>query len=128
MPEKKLLRALLTYIEASLGPEGIPVSDNPEKPVDTPTSRGEDPAVPPCGMTANEFRAIRRVAGVTMVEAARLLGVTERTILRWEHGATRIDPLKAEAIRLELRPLWERLEKETACRDEDNADDTETGT
>ena len=49
-----------------------------------------------------EFRTRRRVAGLTMARTAVLLGVTERTVWRWEHGVSRIDGLKAVAIRERL--------------------------
>lgn len=36
------------------------------------------------------FHLERRTAGLTQAEAARFLGVTERTIRNWEKGGTRI--------------------------------------
>ena len=42
------------------------------------------------------------MVGLTQEEAARLLGVSHRTILRWEHAETRIGALQAQAVRLRL--------------------------
>lgn len=53
-------------------------------------------------MTGTEFRTLRRLAGLTQEQAARELKVTHRTILRWEHGDTRIRALWSEAIRSKL--------------------------
>ena len=53
-------------------------------------------------MDGPEFRQLRKLAGLTQEEAARVLLVSHRTILRWEHGASRIRPLKAYAIRAKL--------------------------
>ena len=50
-------------------------------------------------MSAEEFRRLRIDADLTQNRAAELLGVTTRTISRWESGLVPIDPLKAEAIR-----------------------------
>lgn len=53
-------------------------------------------------MTAQEFRQLRRLAALTQEQTARVLDVTNRTVLRWEHGDTRIGLLRAEAIRARL--------------------------
>ncbi len=53
-------------------------------------------------MTSAEFLRLRRLAGLTQEETAQVLGVAHRTVLRWEHGESRIWPLKAQAIRLRL--------------------------
>jgi transcriptional regulator with XRE-family HTH domain len=53
-------------------------------------------------MTGAEFRQLRRLAELTQEQAARELDVTQRTILRWEHGDTRICTLRSEAIRARL--------------------------
>lgn len=53
-------------------------------------------------MTAREFKTLRHMAGLTQEQAARLLEVAHRTVLRYEHGETRIGPLRAQAIRLRL--------------------------
>ena len=130
MPDRRelrtLLRALLLYVDPRIEREEAALgaaSDNPEKPLDTTGSAVEDPPVPPLGMSARDFRTMRRVAGLTMAETAKALGVTERTVLRWEHGVTHIDALKAQAIREELRASWERVENPTTCRDEGEEDD-----
>ncbi len=115
------------YVASELGPEAVamaPVtSDNVGKQVDTTGGVVETPPVPPLAMTAQQFKTLRRVSGLTMAETARTLGVSERTVLRWEHGVTHIDALKAQAIREELRASWERLENPTGCRDEGEEDD-----
>ena len=53
-------------------------------------------------MEAGDFRKLRRLAGLTQEAAARLCGVTHRTILRWEHGESRIRDLQAQSIRVRL--------------------------
>ncbi len=53
-------------------------------------------------MSATEFRRLRHLAGLTQEQAAHILEVSHRTILRWESGESRIKPLKARAIRLIL--------------------------
>jgi len=70
-----------------------------------------------------EFRMMRRAAGLTMAETAHLLGVTERTILRWEHGNSRIDNFKAAMIRAELMPgRWAKLEEKDRLSGHDEDD------
>jgi DNA-binding XRE family transcriptional regulator len=54
------------------------------------------------GLTAPEFKQLRRLAGLTQEQAARALDVTHRTILRWESGDSRIGVLKAPEIRRRL--------------------------
>lgn len=51
------------------------------------------------GMTAKEFRAARKAAGLSQQAASVLLRVTTRTIERWERGHTQIDDLRGETIR-----------------------------
>jgi len=51
-------------------------------------------------VTSTEFRRLRRLSGLTQEQAAQVLEVTHRTILRWEHGESRVGPLRSEAIRL----------------------------
>jgi transcriptional regulator with XRE-family HTH domain len=46
-----------------------------------------------------EFRQLRALAGLTQERAAQLLGVSHRTVLRWEAGDTNIDVLRGSAIR-----------------------------
>ena len=50
-------------------------------------------------MTAQDFITRRKACGLTQAGAALLLEVTVRTIDRWEHGRTKIDELRADAIR-----------------------------
>jgi DNA-binding transcriptional regulator YiaG len=58
-------------------------------------------------MDRMEFRSRRRAAGLTMKATGRLLGVCERTVWRWEHGTSAIDPWKAQAVREKLIPgVW----------------------
>jgi transcriptional regulator with XRE-family HTH domain len=51
---------------------------------------------------AKDFRHLRRLAGITQEQAARICGVTHRTILRWEHGESHIHDLQSQAIRQRL--------------------------
>lgn len=37
-------------------------------------------------MVKDQFRAARKAAGLTQTEAARLVGVTQVTVARWETG------------------------------------------
>ena len=53
-------------------------------------------------MTGLEFRSLRRLAGLTQEQTARVLEVTHRTVMRWEHGETRISSLNSEGIRARL--------------------------
>jgi len=127
---RSLLRALLEYVEESLKPaEGGLIdtgSDNVGKQVDSPPSEGENPDVSGMlvvGMGRTEFRMMRRAAGLTMAETAHLLGVTERTILRWEHGNSRIDNFKAAMIRAELMPgRWAKFEEKDRLSGHDEDD------
>ncbi len=56
-------------------------------------------------MTASEFRRLRHLSGLTQEQAARILEVSHRTILRWEHQESRLGALQSEAIRLRLAKL-----------------------
>lgn len=102
---RRLILALLEYVATSLR-EG-PTSDNTGKLIDTAQRVVDDAPVSTVlepGMDRHEFRLRRRAAGLTMAQAARVMGVRERTILRWEHGESRIDSFKAARIRAELTP------------------------
>jgi len=136
---RSLLRVLLQYIQESLeSPEedvgaslGSDNPANPEKQVDPAQETGKDGDVPGMlvlGMGRVEFRMLRRAAGLTMAESARLLGVTERTILRWEHGVSRIDGFKAAMIRQELMPgRWAKMAEQdnlSADKGDDGPSDT----
>lgn len=58
-------------------------------------------------MEAAEFKELRHAAGLTQEQTAALLGMTLRTISRWEQGETHIGALESEEIR---RRLIERAE------------------
>ena len=137
MPERvrmrALLQALLRYVEAEvssagegepvLAPEQLPITSPA---IDLPPAPEQDPdtvsGMLSPGMSRVEFRMLRKAAGVTMAEAARLLAVTERTILRWEHGTSRIDCFKAARIREELVPgRWAKIREQDTL-----SGDTET--
>ena len=121
MPDRErmrsLLRALIVYLEADLERPVVPalvVSDNQGKLVDSLEAPGEDPPAMSgmlvVGMRRQEFRMLRKAAGLTMAETAHLLKVSERSVLRWEHGASRIDSFKADVIRRELVPgRWAKI-------------------
>jgi DNA-binding transcriptional regulator YiaG len=53
-------------------------------------------------VTDAEFRKLRRLAGLTQEQTARVLEVTTRTVMRWEHGETKLGPLRSQAIRVRL--------------------------
>lgn len=53
-------------------------------------------------MDGGEFKQLRRLAGLTQEETARVLDVTHRTVMRWEHGDSRIKPLIAQSIKARL--------------------------
>ncbi len=96
-------------LERRQGPSeaGAPdtTSDNPGEQVDTVATGVDHTAmstVRVAGMDASEFLSRRKTAGMTQAEAARRLGVTTRTVIRWEHGACKIDPFKAEVACREL--------------------------
>lgn len=55
-------------------------------------------------LSAAEFKRLRQESGLTQEQAAVVLETTTRTVVRWEHGDTRIAALKAEAIRRRLKP------------------------
>ena len=51
------------------------------------------------GMDAKEFKALRAKSKLTQIDAGKLLGVTARTIARWESGVVEIPALKGAGIR-----------------------------
>ncbi len=51
-------------------------------------------------MTSEEYRAIRRKIGLTQVEAAKYLGMTQQAISRIESGTRQPTSQQAAAIRL----------------------------
>lgn len=110
----KLVRAVLEYAGETLE---APASDNLSDLVDKETAIEDAPGVAApaaiIGMDRQEFSARRKAAGLTMAQAGAVLGVTERTVWRWEHGTSRIDPWKAEAIRRMLTPgLWAKIRQQ----------------
>ena len=54
-------------------------------------------------MEAQEFRRLRKTAGLTQREVAALLLITERTVNRWETGVGRIPRMKADWVRVMLK-------------------------
>lgn len=56
-------------------------------------------------MTGAEAKAMREAAGLNRTQVAALIGVTERTIYRYEDGETSISGPAAIAIRHALAPL-----------------------
>lgn len=56
------------------------------------------------GMTAREFAGRRAASLLTMDQAAKLLGVSLKSVWRWENGEAAIDHFKAAAIRAVLVP------------------------
>jgi DNA-binding transcriptional regulator YiaG len=54
-------------------------------------------------VTGDEVRAIRRRLKLTQVAFARLVGVHEITVSRWENGALAIREPTAKLLRLLLR-------------------------
>ena len=113
---RHLAKALVEYLNASLADP--PASDNlSPSTVDNATRIEDAPAVAApaavVGMDRVEFKARRKAAGLTMAQVGSLLGVTERTVWRWEHGTSRIDGFKAEAIRRALVPgLWAKIRQQ----------------
>jgi hypothetical protein len=59
------------------------------------------------GMTATEFRYLMDSTGITILEAARILGHSRRTICRWRSGESEIDRWKAAAIRANVARMQE---------------------
>jgi DNA-binding transcriptional regulator YiaG len=59
------------------------------------------------GMSAAEFRYLMDETGITILEAARILGHSRRTICRWRSGESEIDRWKAAAIRANVARMQE---------------------
>jgi len=120
MPERrelvKAIRALLVYVEASMDREdgGVrltppkPASDNVGQLVDTVPESAVDSGimsrVSVVGMTGEELVRRRHEAGLTQAQVAQIIGVSHRTITRWERGASKIDTWKASEVRRVLFP------------------------
>lgn len=111
--QEALLAALLAVAEAlkqmragrAVPSSSIPASNNSGEQVDHIKEEVDNAAmstVKTPGMDAEEFLTRRKAAGITQREAARRVGVTPRTVIRWEHGDCAIDPFKAEVARREL--------------------------
>lgn len=47
-----------------------------------------------------DFRSLRRFSGMTRIEAAKALDVTERTIQNWENGGSRIPWMAMRMLRI----------------------------
>ena len=56
----------------------------------------------PAPMNGEELKDLRIIHQFTMAQTAKLLGVAERTIWRWEHSVTEINPLTVPVIRRKL--------------------------
>ncbi len=61
-------------------------------------------------MTPTRFRALREHLGLSVAETARSLGVSTRTLCRWEAGDTRLPAAAAEW----LQKLVDRTEAQIA--------------
>ena len=57
-------------------------------------------------MTGEEFRAWRKRAGLTQLEASQALGVALRTLKGWEHGEPPMHPRMLELACVALD--WQR--------------------
>ena len=55
-------------------------------------------------MTADELRARRKAAGLTLRETAERLAVALRTVQGWEGGERKISPAMAKLIEAEIKP------------------------
>lgn len=56
-------------------------------------------------MTPQELREARERAGLTLARLAGILGVSHRTVKRWENGETRFGKVEQIAIRHILQSL-----------------------
>lgn len=63
-----------------------------------------------------EFETLRLKAGLTRPETADLLGVTERTVLRYENGDSRPSPIAIKWLQEHLARLPEKRKKPAAFR------------
>ncbi len=86
-------------------PEPLPLQTPPARQLeDTDEDDDSDDvagnASEPAAMSPEEFRRLRREwASMTQHEAARVLNVTPRTVVRWEGGATKINAFMAARAR-----------------------------
>lgn len=56
------------------------------------------------GMTPTAFKRLLKEAGVNHSEAARLLGVDRRTVIRWLRGEVTISPGNALLVTATIKP------------------------
>ena len=58
-------------------------------------------------MSAEKVRAERKRLGLSAARVARILGVSKRTIWRWEAGHTRVHPVYLERLeRMQMGEVW----------------------
>lgn len=55
-------------------------------------------------MTPTEIKAAREAAGLTQVELAERIGVTQAAVAQWETGGTKPYPISLRAIHAVLGP------------------------
>lgn len=53
-------------------------------------------------MTARQFKAAIKKLGISQRSYAKHLGVNERTVRRWVSGKTKVPPLVAFAVKMDL--------------------------
>src|ERR1041384_8223955 len=63
-----------------------------------------------------EFEALRLKTGLSRPEAAGLLGVTQRTVRRYENGESRPSPIAVRWLQQHLASLPEKRKKRAAFR------------
>jgi DNA (cytosine-5)-methyltransferase 1 len=63
-----------------------------------------------------EFEALRLKTGLSRVETADLLGVTERTVIRYETGESRPSPIAIKWLQEHLARLPEKRKKPAAFK------------
>ena len=125
MEEKKALLAAVAALaeiaraalerQGSLSESSGGASDNVSGILDSHTEVSEDAsimsAIKVVGMSASEFVERRKAAKLTQSQAAHALGVSHRTVSRWECGRARIDEWKAARV----REMFHRGYAETAA-------------
>lgn len=58
-------------------------------------------------MSAEKVKAERKRLGLSAARVARILGVSKRTIWRWEAGETRVHPVYLERLeRMQMGEVW----------------------
>jgi DNA (cytosine-5)-methyltransferase 1 len=63
-----------------------------------------------------DFEALRLKTGLSRIETAELLGVTERTVLRYENGESRPSPIAIKWLQEHLARLREKRKKPAAFK------------